>query len=139
MFEVPQQCVMDWAWHLVSDTSAALNTGLRFPRDERPLPFACWVLQQGRGSSRQFLESSHRPALLSPSESHSTTHMWAALGTTGAPGSLSHWTLTGQLSKEEEFAVQWLRLYFQCRGVRVLALGREPRSHVLCGMTNKIK
>ena len=35
--------------------------------------------------------------------------MWAALGTPGAPGSLSHWTLVGQLSKEE-FAVQWLRL-----------------------------
>ena len=117
MFEVTQQCMVDWAWHLVSNTNAALNAGLCFSRDKCPLPFACWVLQRRGGgcSSGQFLEPSHSPTLLSPSESRSTTHMWAVLGTPGALGYLSHWTLVGQLSKEE-FAVVVKTLHFQCRG-----------------------
>ena len=121
MFEVTQQCMVDWAWHLVSNTNAVLNAGLCFSRDKCPLPFACWVLQRGGGgcSSGQFLEPSHSPTLLSPSESRSTTHMWAACGQCwGPPQPLDLFLIGHSLGNfPKKNLLSWLRLcIFSARG-----------------------
>ena len=117
MFEVTQQCMVDWAWHLVSNTNAALNSGLCFSRDKRPLPsLAGCSSRRGGGPSRQFLEPSHSPTLLSPSESRSTTHMWAALGTPGALGSFSLDTRWATFQRRRICCPVVKTLHFQCRG-----------------------
>ena len=104
-FEVTQQCMADWAWHMVFDTNAVLNAGLCFSWDKCPHPWLAGCSSAGGGPSRQSLEPSHRPTLLSPLESHSATYIVGSAGNPLVPPLLPVFLTghsLGQLSKEEE-------------------------------------